>query len=106
MCGAHSDTLQRKSHPKQSRVEKLIFEVDYFYFRMLIETSLLSGDWHRVEVTHVSGTKITCYFIDHGDEDLFGAEDLRELDPKFLELAPQAKQVRLSHLENWKDSSE
>ena len=44
---------------------------------MLIETSLLSGDWHRVEVTHVSGTKITCYFIDHGDEDLFGAEDLR-----------------------------
>jgi len=66
----------------------------------------VEGDWHRVEVTHVSGTKITCYFIDHGDEDLFGAEDLRELDPKFLELAPQAKQVRLSHLENWKDSSE
>ena len=57
-------------------------------------------------MTHVSGTKITCYFIDHGDEDLFGAEDLRELDPKFLELAPQAKQVRLSHLEDWKDSSE
>lgn len=48
--------------------------------------------------------KITCYFIDHGDEDLFGSEDLRELDPKFLDLAPQAKQVRLAHLEDWKDN--
>jgi len=68
----------------------------------------VEGDWHRVEVTHVDPKtpKITCYFIDHGDEDLFGPEDLRELDPKFLDLAPQAKQVRLAHLEDWKDSSE
>ena len=66
----------------------------------------LLGDWHRVEVTHVDPKtpKITCYFIDHGDEDLFGPEDLRELDPKFLDLAPQAKQVRLAHLEDWNDS--
>merc|ERR1719175_563634 len=58
----------------------------------------VEGDWHRVGVTHLGGSgKITCYFIDHGDEDEFSGEDLRELDPKFLDLAPQAKQVRLAH---------
>ena len=74
----------------------------------LKQKKYIAGDWHRVEVTHVDPKtpKITCYFIDHGDEDLFGPEDLRELDPKFLDLAPQAKQVRLAHLEDWKDSSE
>merc|ERR1719376_1215648 len=51
----------------------------------------VEGDWHRVEVTNVKSDEITCYFIDHGDEEVSNADDLREIDPKFLKLAPQAK---------------
>ena len=43
---------------------------------------------------------VTCYFIDHGDEDVLKVTDLRRLLPEFLELAPQAKSVRLAGLED------
>lgn len=59
-----------------------------------------SGDWHRVEVTNVHGLEVTCYFIDHGDEDYLKVKDLRHLLPEFLDLAPQAKSVRLAGLED------
>ena len=57
-------------------------------------------------MTDVKGKDITSYFIDHGDEEVFTEADLREIDPKFLTLAPQAKHVRLAGLEAYKDSSE
>ena len=58
----------------------------------------VEGDWHRVEVINVHGLEVTCYFIDHGDEDVLKVTDLRQLLPEFLELAPQAKSVRLAGL--------
>ena len=60
----------------------------------------VDGDWHRVEATNVHGLEVTCYFIDHGDEDVLKMTDLRQLLPEFLELAPQAKSVRLAGLED------
>ena len=60
----------------------------------------VEGDWHRVEVINVHGLEVTCYFIDHGDEDVLKVTDLRQLLPEFLELAPQAKSVRLAGLED------
>ena len=50
--------------------------------------------------------EITCYFIDHGDEEVMVIDDLREIDSKFLKLAPQAKHVRLAGLEPYKDKPE
>ena len=60
----------------------------------------VEGDWHRVEVTNVHGLEVTCYYIDHGDEDVLKVKDLRQLLPEFLDLAPQAKSVRLAGLED------
>lgn len=60
----------------------------------------VEGDWHRVEVTNVHGLEVTCYFIDHGDEDVLNVKDLRQLLSEFLDLAPQAKSVRLAGLED------
>ena len=66
----------------------------------------VESDWHRVEVTNVSGFDVTCYFIDHGDEDVLSMKDLRRLSPEFFSLAPQAKAVRLAGLEDFRDSQE
>jgi len=60
----------------------------------------VEGDWHRVEATHVHGLEVTCYFIDHGDEDILKVVDLRQLLPEFMTLANQAKSVRLAGLED------
>ena len=60
----------------------------------------VEGDWHRVEVTHVHGLEVTCFFIDHGDEDVLKVQNLRALLPTFCVLAPQAKSVRLAGLED------
>ena len=60
----------------------------------------VEGDWHRVEVTHVHGLEVTCFFIDHGDEDVLKVQNLRVLLAKFCVLAPQAKSVRLAGLED------
>jgi len=60
----------------------------------------VEGDWHRVEATHVHGLDVTCYFIDHGDEDILKITDLRQLLPEFMVLASQAKSVRLAGLED------
>ena len=60
----------------------------------------VEGDWHRVEVTHVHGLEVTCFFIDHGDEDVLKVQNLRALLPEFCVLAPQAKSVRLAGLED------
>ena len=60
----------------------------------------VEGDWHRVEATNVHGLEVTCYFIDHGDEDTLKLKDLRKLLPEFMTLAPQAKSVRLAGLED------
>lgn len=60
----------------------------------------VDGDWHRVEVTHVHGLEVTCFFIDHGDEDVLKVQNLRALLPTFCVLAPQAKSVRLAGLED------
>merc|ERR1719322_134646 len=65
----------------------------------------VDGEWHRVEVTNVRGIDVSCYFIDHGDEDNLKAADLKELQDDFLSLAPQAKHVRLAGLEDFRDSS-
>jgi hypothetical protein len=67
----------------------------------LIYAAKVEGDWHRVEVTNVHGYEVTCYFIDHGDEDVLNVRDLRQLLPEFLQLAPQAKSVRLAGLEDF-----
>lgn len=60
----------------------------------------VDGDWHRVEATNVHGLEVMCYFIDHGDEDPLQVKDLRHLLPEFLQLAPQARSVRLAGLED------
>ena len=52
------------------------------------------------------GIDIACYFIDHGDEEVLKAADLKEIDPGFLLLAPQAKHVRLAGLEDFQKSTE
>ena len=51
------------------------------------------------------GIDISCYFIDHGDEDQLKAADLKELNDDFLVLAPQAKHIRLAGLEDFRDST-
>lgn len=61
----------------------------------------VASDWHRVKVVNVHGIQVSCYFLDHGDEDLIPVEDLRELQPKFLELPAQAFSVSLSGLEDY-----
>jgi len=61
----------------------------------------VASDWHRVKVVNVHGIQVSCYFLDHGDEDLIPVEDLRELQPKFLELPAQAFTVSLSGLEDY-----
>lgn len=64
--------------------------------------ALVDGEWHRVEVVSLKGIEVTCYFIDHGGEhDVLNARVLREIEPKFLSLAPQAKRVRLAGLEEF-----
>jgi len=82
---------------EDSLVKELVIsnpEVGHLY------AAKVEGDWHRVEVTNVHGFQVTCYFIDHGDEDVLKVTDLRRLLPEFLELAPQAKSVRLAGLED------
>jgi hypothetical protein len=62
--------------------------------------ALVEGEWHRVEVVSLKGIEVTCYFIDHGgDHDVLNLRVLREIEPKFLSLAAQAKRVRLAGLE-------
>ena len=36
-----------------------------------IYAAQVSSDWHRVKVTEVRGIDCTCWFLDHGDEDLW-----------------------------------
>ena len=66
-----------------------------------IYAAQVSSDWHRVKVTEVRGIDCTCWFMDHGDEDKIPVEDLREIAPKFLDLAPQAVTVELAGLEDY-----
>jgi hypothetical protein len=50
----------------------------------------------------LKGIEVTCYFIDHGGEhDVLDVRALREIEPKFLGLAAQAKRVRLAGLEEY-----
>jgi len=52
--------------------------------------------WHRVQVTDVNQLdKISCWFLDCGDEDVIDKKDLRELDEKFLSLPAQAFPISL-----------
>ena len=53
----------------------------------------------------VRGVDISCYFIDHGDEEELKVADLKELQDEFLTLAPQAKHVRMAGLEDFRDST-
>ena len=67
--------------------------------------ALVEGEWHRVEVVSVKGIEVTCYFIDHGgDHDVLDVRVIREIEPKFLNLAAQAKRVRLAGLEEYATS--
>ncbi len=67
--------------------------------------AVVEGEWHRVEAVSVKGIEVTCYFIDHGGEqDVLDIRALREIEPKFLTLAPQAKRVRLAGLEEYANS--
>ena len=61
----------------------------------------VSSDWHRVKVVEVKGIMCTCMFLDHGDQDTIPVEDLKEIDPKFLELSLQAFTISLSGLEDY-----
>ena len=79
---------------KQLSVSNQVAEVGTLY------AAKVEGDWHRVEATNVHGLEVTCYFIDHGDEDVLKVKDLRKLLPEFMTLAPQAKSVRLAGLED------
>ena len=79
---------------KQLAVPNQVAEVGTLY------AAKVEGDWHRVEATNVHGLEVTCYFIDHGDEDVLKVKDLRKLLPEFMTLAPQAKSVRLAGLED------
>jgi len=79
---------------KQLAVSNQVAEVGTLY------AAKVEGDWHRVEATNVHGLEVTCYFIDHGDEDVLKVKDLRKLLPEFMTLAPQAKSVRLAGLED------
>jgi len=61
-----------------------------------------NNEVHRVEVVSVKGIEVTCYFMDHGgDHVTLDLRSLREIDPKFLKLAAQAKKVRLAGLEEF-----
>lgn len=62
-------------------------------------------EWHRVEIVEIRGIQITCYFIDIGEQELVPISNLKEIDPKFLELPPQAFRIRLSGLESFNDSA-
>jgi len=66
-----------------------------------IYAAQVSSDWHRVKVIEVRGIDVTCWFLDHGDEDKVPVEDLREIAPKFLELQPQAITIQLAGLEDY-----
>ncbi|XP_040564826.1 tudor domain-containing protein 7 [Lepeophtheirus salmonis] len=66
----------------------------------------LDTDWHRVRVTNVHGIKVTCYFIDHGDEDDLNVQNLRPIHPKFLKLPPQALSIKLAGFENLVDADD
>jgi len=61
----------------------------------------VSSDWHRVKVVEIRGILCTCTFLDHGDHDTIPIEDLREIEPKFLELPAQAFPIALSGLEDY-----
>ena len=82
------DSIPRVSQPEVAR----------------IYAAHLSSDWHRVRVIEVRGRDCTCCFIDHGDTEVVPLEDLREIAPKFLDLAPQAVTVQLAGLEDYEYS--
>ncbi len=61
----------------------------------------VSSDWQRVKVVEIRGIQCTCTFLDHGDHDTIPIEDLREIEPQFLELPAQAFTISLSGLEDY-----
>ncbi len=97
-----------------TKFEDLITEMELHYYDVdkiphvtkpvigRIYAAVVEGEWHRVEVISLKGIDVTCYFIDHGGEhDVLNINLLREIEPKFLTLAPQAKRVRLAGLEEY-----
>jgi hypothetical protein len=97
-----------------SKFEDLITEMELHYYDVnkiphvtkpvigRIYAAMVEGEWHRVEAVSLKGIDVTCYFIDHGgDHDVLNINVLREIEPKFLNLAPQAKRVRLAGLEEY-----
>lgn len=61
--------------------------------------------WYRVRVTHIdiSQNACQCFYIDEGDEEWVGLDQLFICDNEFLKLPEQAIQFRLFGLEDFED---
>ena len=62
-----------------------------------------ASEWHRVRLEEVAEEDCLCMFLDHGDTDRVAKQDLRQLQPEFLLLPPQALTVEVAGLEDFQD---
>ena len=62
-----------------------------------------ASEWHRVRLEEVAEEDCLCLFLDHGDTDRVAKQDLRQLQPEFLLLPPQALTVEVAGLEDFQD---
>ena len=62
-----------------------------------------ASEWHRVRLEEVTEEDCLCMFLDHGDTDRVAKQDLRQLQPEFLLLPPQALTVEVAGLEDFQD---
>ena len=85
--------------------------IKYVHIQFLIQVGRIYAakadeEWHRVEVVDIRGIVITCFFIDSGEQEIVPSANLKEIDEKFLKLAPQAIPVSLHGFEGYGSNSE
>eukprot|EP00095_Tigriopus_kingsejongensis_P000637 maker-scaffold275_size226830-snap-gene-1.31 protein:Tk00637 transcript:maker-scaffold275_size226830-snap-gene-1.31-mRNA-1 annotation:"tdrd7" len=98
------------------KYEALVTDMELFYYNDTASSTevqpqigrlyvaIIDSEVNRVEICEITGSYVTCFFIDTGEKEVVKVESLRELAPQFLELPIQSISVQLYGLEHLAES--